>query len=338
MALRTRAPGLGAAHAAPLPRRASSSRPLPGRSSVHRCLVRHRLIEPQKRRRKREDYRRWERLRAMELWQMDVMGGVRLDGRRRAQARHRHRRPLALLRLRAAHAAGHGAAGLRGLPRRHAPPRRPRAGPHRQRQGLHGALRTRHGPGALRPHLPRERHPPPADRAAQPDDHRQGRALPQDACAASSSPGRVFASLEEAQAALDEWVAHYNAERPHQGIGMVAAAAGASSSPRAAPRAGRAARGRRRGASRPSCARSRASSAANGTISFEAARYHAGAWLAGEAVELTLRDGLARDRPPRRARRLPRAPPRPPEPRRRRGAPRRGPGRAPCRRSPRARR
>ena len=31
---------------------------------------------------------------------------------------------------------------------------------------------------------------------------------------------------------------------------------------------------------------------ANGTISFEAARYHAGAWLAGEAVELTLRDGL----------------------------------------------
>ena len=31
---------------------------------------------------------------------------------------------------------------------------------------------------------------------------------------------------------------------------------------------------------------------ANGTISFEATRYHAGAWLAGEAVELTLRDGL----------------------------------------------
>ena len=29
-----------------------------------------------------------------------------------------------------------------------------------------------------------------------------------------------------------------------------------------------------------------------GTISFEAARYHVGAWLAGEAVELSLRDGL----------------------------------------------
>ena len=56
--------------------------PLPGRSSVHRCLLRHRLIEPQRRRRKREDYRRWERLRAMELWQMDVMGGVRLEAAR----------------------------------------------------------------------------------------------------------------------------------------------------------------------------------------------------------------------------------------------------------------
>ena len=33
--------------------------------------------------------------------------------------------------------------------------------------------------------------------------------------------GRVFASLEEAQAELDAWVACYNTERPHQGIGMV---------------------------------------------------------------------------------------------------------------------
>ena len=52
--------------------------PLPGRSSVYRALVRHGLIDPRKRRRRRADYRRWERGRAMELWQMDVMGGVRL--------------------------------------------------------------------------------------------------------------------------------------------------------------------------------------------------------------------------------------------------------------------
>jgi len=55
--------------------------PLPGRSSVYRCLVRHGLIEVAKRRRRREDYRRWERSRAMELWQMDLVGRFHLgDG------------------------------------------------------------------------------------------------------------------------------------------------------------------------------------------------------------------------------------------------------------------
>src|SRR5438067_2448064 len=32
---------------------------------------------------------------------------------------------------------------------------------------------------------------------------------------------RVFATIEEGQAAIDEWVEHYNTRRPHQGIGMV---------------------------------------------------------------------------------------------------------------------
>jgi transposase len=55
--------------------------PLPGWSSVYRCLVRHGLIEPKTRRRKKADYKRWERSRAMELWQMDVVVGVMLaDG------------------------------------------------------------------------------------------------------------------------------------------------------------------------------------------------------------------------------------------------------------------
>jgi transposase InsO family protein len=55
----------------------------PSRSSIYRCLVRHRLIAPKPRRRRREDYKRWERSAPMELWQMDVMGGVKLsDGTR----------------------------------------------------------------------------------------------------------------------------------------------------------------------------------------------------------------------------------------------------------------
>src|ERR1022692_5027005 len=55
--------------------------PLPGRSSVHRCLVRHGLVIPTKRKRKKEDYKRWERSKAMELWQMDIVGRFHLrDG------------------------------------------------------------------------------------------------------------------------------------------------------------------------------------------------------------------------------------------------------------------
>ena len=51
----------------------------PSRSAIYRCLVRHRLIDPAPRRRRASDYRRWERSRPMELWQIDVMGGVRLS-------------------------------------------------------------------------------------------------------------------------------------------------------------------------------------------------------------------------------------------------------------------
>ena len=42
------------------------------RSAVYRTLVRNGLIEPESRRRRRKDYRRWKRSAAMELWQLDV--------------------------------------------------------------------------------------------------------------------------------------------------------------------------------------------------------------------------------------------------------------------------
>jgi transposase InsO family protein len=56
--------------------------PLPSRSAIYRTLVRQQLIEPVARRRRRADYRRWERDRPMELWQLDVMGGVWLTDSR----------------------------------------------------------------------------------------------------------------------------------------------------------------------------------------------------------------------------------------------------------------
>src|SRR3989440_3892439 len=55
--------------------------PAPSKSSVYRCLVRAGVIEPDKRHHRKEIWKRWERGGPMELWQMDLVGGVLLaDG------------------------------------------------------------------------------------------------------------------------------------------------------------------------------------------------------------------------------------------------------------------
>jgi transposase InsO family protein len=54
----------------------------PGLTSIYRALLRNGLIQPRTRRRRKADYQRWERARPMQLWQLDVMGGIWLaDGR-----------------------------------------------------------------------------------------------------------------------------------------------------------------------------------------------------------------------------------------------------------------
>jgi len=55
--------------------------PLPSVSGIYRALLRHGLIEAKAQRKRLPAYKRWERGRPMELWQMDVVGGVLLaDG------------------------------------------------------------------------------------------------------------------------------------------------------------------------------------------------------------------------------------------------------------------
>jgi transposase len=46
--------------------------PLPGRSSIYRCLKRHNLIELRRRKKRRDEFRRWERDRPMQLWQQSM--------------------------------------------------------------------------------------------------------------------------------------------------------------------------------------------------------------------------------------------------------------------------
>jgi integrase len=99
--------------------------------------------------------------------------------------------------------------------------------------------------------------------------------------------GQVFASLDDAQAQLDAWVEHYNLQRPHQSLGGAVpwsrfqlarpSPAGTPAPPAEAGSAG------------PVTTR-RVSS--TGTISFATARYLAGRWLAGQPVEVVCDGGL----------------------------------------------
>ena len=49
---------------------------IPSAATVNRILVRHGLVLQRKRKRPRESYQRWERPGPMQLWQLDVVGGV----------------------------------------------------------------------------------------------------------------------------------------------------------------------------------------------------------------------------------------------------------------------
>ncbi|ORB19918.1 IS481 family transposase [Mycolicibacterium moriokaense] len=55
--------------------------PVPSESGAYRALVRAAMIDPTRRDRRSRKWKRWERAAAMELWQMDVVGGFPLaDG------------------------------------------------------------------------------------------------------------------------------------------------------------------------------------------------------------------------------------------------------------------
>jgi transposase InsO family protein len=268
--------------------------PLPGRSSVYRLLVRHGLVDPQKRRRKREDYRRWERSRSMELWQMDVMGGVKLAAGGDLMivtGLDDHSRFCVSAMLVPRATARPVCEALALAMRRHGVPE--------QILTDNGKVFTaRFGPGkgqvlfdricqenGIKHLLTAPRSPTTTGKVER--FHKTVRA--------EFLSGRVFASLEEAQEHLDAWVRSYNEERPHQGIGMVPPAkrfALAAPEPfvpiipdpeeenvRERPPRGPEARVTRR-------------VGGGGGISLCTFPYHVGAWLAGETVDVVSDDRL----------------------------------------------
>jgi len=261
--------------------------PVPGRTSIYRCLVRHGLITPEARRRKRTDYKRWERSRAMELWQMDVVGGVRLiDG---SEAKvitgvddHSRFCVSAFVVARATARPTCDALGL--ALRTHGVPDQILTDNGKVFTGRFGT-----GTGEVL-----------FDRICRENGIRHLLTAPR----SPTTTGKVerfhktlrreflndktFASLEDAQAQLGGWVRIYNCERPHQSLGMAAPwdrfrlAQGdrvEPTEPPPAPEAAEASGATRRVGS-------------SGLISFAGVHYRAGVWLAGENVTVVCDGGL----------------------------------------------
>jgi transposase InsO family protein len=276
--------------------------PVPGRSSVYRALVRNGLLDPAKRKRRRSDYRRWERGRAMELWQMDVMGGVHLsDGSevKVVTGIDDHSRFIVCAQVVRRATAGPVCAALQQALRSHGVPEQILTD-----NGKVFTARFGLGPG-----------PVMFDRVCVENGIRHLLTAPY----SPTTTGKVerlhktmrkeffrrhereYGTITELQAALDGWVVHYNCERPHQAVGMRPPAdrfrLAAAEKILAAPASGAA---ESNGPDLPITVKSGANRAPGvsrwvdqaGQVSIAGFRYPVGRVFAGEPVEVVVSAGL----------------------------------------------
>jgi transposase InsO family protein len=271
--------------------------PLPGRSSVYRALLRHGLVEGKKRRRRREDYRRWERGRAMELWQMDVMGRVFLASGEEVKVVtgiDDHSRFIVSAMVVARATARPVCKALTGALARHGVPAQILTDNGKVFTGRFGR-----GPGPVMfdrictdngiRHLLTAPYSPTTTGKVE-RLHKTMRAeffTPRD---------RAFATISELQDALDSWVSEYNTARPHQSCGGRPPAerfqladrsiTADDSSTTAVTRPALAATGARRPAGVSRWVN------AHGKVSLAGFSYSVGATYAGEPVEVVVAHGL----------------------------------------------
>ena len=197
--------------------------PVPSRSAIYRCLRRHSLVELRRRRKRRDEFRRWERDRPMQLWQMDVMGGVRLRDGTEAKIvtgvdDHSRFCVAAGLVTRATSKAV--CAVLSGALARHGIPD--------EILTDNGKVFTgRFGPQPVEVLFDRicrengisHRHTAPRSPTTTGKIERFHQSVRREFLA-----DRVFDSIEQAQSELDAWVTDYNTSRPHQALDMASPA------------------------------------------------------------------------------------------------------------------
>jgi transposase InsO family protein len=269
--------------------------PLPGRSGIYRALVRHGLVEAKKRKRRREDYRRWERGRAMELWQMDVMGRVHLAGGQEVKVVtgiDDHSRFIVCAKAVLRATARPVCQALAEALARHGIPDQILTD-----NGKVFTARFGQGPGPVKfdqicadngiRHILTAPYSPTTTGKIE-RAHKTMRSeffTPKDG---------LFTTLEELQDALDGWVAEYNTARPHQSCGgrppaerfaladrsLAADTTVAAPPPAPARPAGKRPAGVSRWVN------------ANGKISLGGFHYNVGATYAGEPVEVIVAGGL----------------------------------------------
>jgi transposase InsO family protein len=190
---------------------------LPSVSAIYRALTRAGLVEPVRRHRRAERFKRWERAAPMELWQMDVVGGFLLADGSHAKALtgiDDHSRFCVSARLMRAERTRAVCDGLAAALRAY---------------GCRVQLLTDNG----KVFTGKYHHPPVEvlfDRVCRENGIEHILTAPRSPMTTGKierfhrtlrrefDTRRVSSSLQAAQQALDEWVAEYNTSRPHQSL------------------------------------------------------------------------------------------------------------------------
>src|SRR5215213_4568873 len=186
-------------------------------SALYRCLRRAGLIEPDGRRRRKRELKRWERGRPNELWQMDTVGGFLLADGSHAKALtgvDDHSRFCVSAKLMARERTQPVCDGLTAALKSYGVPEQILTDNGRVFTGkfftpptevLFDRICRENGIDHL---LTQPRSPTTTGKIER--FHRTLRA--------EFDTRRTFASLRVAQQALDEWVGYYNTARPHQAL------------------------------------------------------------------------------------------------------------------------